>query len=175
MFQHGLVKILLVYHLSNIGDSWETFLMRNGFAQADPTSNPLSNTSPNSDQPLVEIQFFNSINEPKFIDKTPLYKGSSCVFSPVPARSTEQVTVELKGNDPHVPVNDASVNVNVKYDIKKHCTRRKQPCTDLGFKNKKVSRLIFRKLRNIKDTHLISIDSIKINERLDHEVEEFLA
>jgi hypothetical protein len=41
LFHHGLVKILLMYHLSTIGDSWEIFLMRNGFTQDDPTTNPL--------------------------------------------------------------------------------------------------------------------------------------
>ena len=91
---------------------------------------------------MVKTQFVNSIHEPEFIDKTPLYKGSPCRFSP--ARSLEQVTAELKGNDPHVPVNDASLNVNVKSDDKKLCTGRKQQCTDLGFKNKKVDRLISR-------------------------------
>jgi len=136
--------------------------MRNGFIQADTISNSLSNTNPNSDQPVIEIQFVNSINEPKFIDKTTLYKRSPCRFSS--AISPEQVTAELKGNDPHVPMNDDSVNVNVKYDIKKLCIGRKQPCIYLGFKNKKVDRLISRKLRIIKDTHMSLINLIDIDE-----------
>jgi hypothetical protein len=147
--------------------------MRNGFAQADPTTNPLLIANPNSDKPVVENQFVNSINGPEFTDKTPLDKGSPCRFSP--ARSPEQVTDELKGNDPLVPVNDASLNVNVKSDVKKLCKGTKQQCTDLGFKNKKVGRLISRKLRNRKDTHLSSIDPIEIDEGSDHEIEDFLA
>jgi hypothetical protein len=96
-----------MHHLSTIGDSWEIFLMRNGFTQDDPTTNPLLIPNPNSDEPVVKIQFVNSIDEPEFIDKTPLDKG-------LLHRSPEQVTVELEGNDPHVPVNDASVETNVK-------------------------------------------------------------
>jgi hypothetical protein len=157
-----------MYHLSTIGDSWETFLMRNGFTQADPTTNPLLTTNPNLDKPVVENHFGNSINGPEFTDKTPLDKGSPCRFSP--ARSPEQVTDELKGNDPHVPVNDASV----KSDVKKFGKGTKQQCTDLGFKNKKVGRLISRKLRNQKDTHLSSIDPIEIDEGSDPEIEDFL-
>jgi hypothetical protein len=54
--------------------------MRNGFAQADPIANPLLIENPNSDKPLVEDQFVNSINGPKFTDKSPLYKGSCVGF-----------------------------------------------------------------------------------------------
>jgi hypothetical protein len=174
LFHHGLVKILLVYHLSNIGDNWETFLIRNGFTQTDTTTNPLLISNPNSDMPVVEIQFVNSIDGPTFIDKTPLDEGLQCRFSL--ARSPEQVTAELKGKYPHVPMNDASLNFNVKSDVKKLCKERKQQCTDLSFKNKNVGRLISRKLRNRKGNHLSSIEPIEIDDRFsDHEIEDFLA
>jgi hypothetical protein len=89
----------------------------------------------------------------------------------LPTRSPELVTDELKGNGPHVPVNDASV----KSDVKKFSKGTKQQCTDSGFKNKKVGRLISRKLRNRNDTHLSSIDPIEIDEGSDREIEDFLA
>jgi hypothetical protein len=89
--------------------------MRNGFAQDNPTTNPLLIPNPNSDEPVVKIQFVNSIYKPKFIDKTPLDKG-------LLHRSPEEVIDELEANDPHVPMNDASVETNVK----KHCKLRKQ-------------------------------------------------
>jgi hypothetical protein len=92
--------------------------MRNGFAQVDPTTNS------NSDKKVVENQFVNLINGPNFTDKSPLDKGSPCRFSP--ARSPEQATNELKGNDPCVPMNDDSLNVNVKSDVKKLCKGIKQ-------------------------------------------------
>jgi hypothetical protein len=81
LFHHGLVRILLMYHLSIIGDSWEIFLMKTGFSQDDPIVNPLLTTNPNLDKPMVEDQFGNSINGLDFIDKTPLDKGLSCKFS----------------------------------------------------------------------------------------------
>ena len=31
MHHHGLVKILLEFHLKSIGDSWDNFLIRNHF------------------------------------------------------------------------------------------------------------------------------------------------
>jgi hypothetical protein len=91
--------------------------MMNVFAQADSTENP------NSDKPVVENQFVNSINGPKFTDKTSLDKGSSCRFSL--AIFPEKVTDELRGNDPLVPVGDVILNVNVKSDSKKLCKGKK--------------------------------------------------
>jgi hypothetical protein len=98
--------------MSKIGDNWETFLIRQGFTQAGATSNPLLTTNPNSDRPMVESQFVNSIDRLKFIDETPLDKGLPCRFSP--GRSPEQVIDELKEKYPHILVNDSSLNVNVK-------------------------------------------------------------
>jgi len=34
MYQHGLVKILVEFHLKIIGDTWENFLIRNYFQEA---------------------------------------------------------------------------------------------------------------------------------------------
>jgi hypothetical protein len=36
LFHHGLIKIIIVYHLSLHGDSWKTFIARNGFEDLDP-------------------------------------------------------------------------------------------------------------------------------------------
>jgi hypothetical protein len=35
LFHHGLVKLIVVYHLSLHGDSWRSFLARNGFEDLD--------------------------------------------------------------------------------------------------------------------------------------------
>jgi hypothetical protein len=172
LFHHGLVKILLIHHFSTIGDSWEVFLMRNGFTQADPTTNPLLTTNPKLDKPMVEDPFSNLIKGPEFTDKNPLDEGTPCKFPPT--SFPEKDTDELKVNDPLVPVNDVSLNIIVKSDAKKLCKGTKQPCTYLGFKNKKAGCLISRKLRNRNDTHLSSIDPIEINEGSDPEIEYFL-
>lgn len=39
MHHHGLVKILIQFHLRNIGDTWEDFLVRNNF-QKQPVPPP---------------------------------------------------------------------------------------------------------------------------------------
>jgi hypothetical protein len=95
---------------------------------------------------MVESQFINSIDRPEFIDETPLDKGLPCRFSP--GRSLEQVIAELKEKDPHMPMNDSSLNVNVKSVAKNLRKGNKQQSTDLSFRNKNVGRLLSRKLRN---------------------------
>jgi hypothetical protein len=45
----------------------------------------------------------------------------------------------------------------------------------LGFRNKRVGRLISRSLRNRSKPHLSSIDTIEINEESDPKIEDFLA
>jgi hypothetical protein len=36
LFHHGLIKLIIVYHLSLHGDSWRAFIARNGFEDTDP-------------------------------------------------------------------------------------------------------------------------------------------
>jgi hypothetical protein len=36
LFHHGLIKLIVVYHLSLHGDSWESFVARNGFEDTNP-------------------------------------------------------------------------------------------------------------------------------------------
>jgi hypothetical protein len=44
LFHHGLIKLIVVYHLSLLGDSWKAFIARNGFEDTDP---------PQVDKPVV--------------------------------------------------------------------------------------------------------------------------
>jgi hypothetical protein len=155
-----------MYHLSTIGDCWENFLMRNGFSQTDPTTNP------NLDKPLIEDQFGISINGPEFTSRNPLDEGTSSKSSL--AGFPKKETVELKVIDPLVPEIDASLNVIIKSGVEKPCKGPKQQCTDLGFKNKKAGHLISRKLRNQNDTHMSSIGLIEIDEGSDPEIKYFL-
>jgi hypothetical protein len=180
LFHHGLVKILLVYHLSKIGDNWETFLSRNGFTQVDATVNPLLIVNPNLDRPVTESQVVNSIDGSEFIepvsvvDETPMDKELPCRFSP--RRSLEQVITELKEKDHPVPMNDSNLNDNDKSVVKNFRKGKKPQSTDLNFRNKNVGHLISRKLRNRKSNHLSSIDPIEIDDRCsDREIDDFLA
>jgi len=44
LFHHGIIKLIVVYHLSLLGDSWKAFIARNGFEDTDP---------PQVDKPVV--------------------------------------------------------------------------------------------------------------------------
>ena len=37
LYRHGLVKILIEYHLKKVGDSWDEFLLRNHFEEPKET------------------------------------------------------------------------------------------------------------------------------------------
>jgi hypothetical protein len=36
LFHHGLIRLIVVHHLNLHGDSWQDFISRNGFADAEP-------------------------------------------------------------------------------------------------------------------------------------------
>jgi hypothetical protein len=152
LFHHGLIKILLVSHLSRISENWESFLSRNGFNQVDDTINPHLIVNPNLDRPMTESQAFNSldgseVNEPtSIVDETIVDKKFPCMFSP--RKSLEQVISELKGKYHPMPINESNLNNNGKLVVKKFCKGKKQQSSDLNFSNKKAGRLISRNLIN---------------------------
>jgi hypothetical protein len=88
LFHHMLIKIMVISHLSQIRDNWESFLSRNGFSQADHTVNLPLNVNPSFDSLVTESQGFNSpdgyeINEfVSIVLKTPMVNKSRCIFSP---------------------------------------------------------------------------------------------
>ena len=41
LFHHGLINILLIHHLTTVGDCWDGFLIRNGFSMTVPLENPI--------------------------------------------------------------------------------------------------------------------------------------
>jgi hypothetical protein len=77
---HMLIRILLLSHLSQIGNTWERFLSRNIFSQPESTMNSSLNVNPNPDNPVTKSQGFSShndceLNEPNFVAlQTPLGK-----------------------------------------------------------------------------------------------------
>jgi hypothetical protein len=42
LFHHDLIKILLIHHLTTVGDCWDGFLTRNGFSTTIPVETPIS-------------------------------------------------------------------------------------------------------------------------------------
>jgi hypothetical protein len=45
LFHHGLIRIIVVYHLNLHSDSWQDFISRNGFVEAEPikVDKPMAN------------------------------------------------------------------------------------------------------------------------------------
>jgi hypothetical protein len=162
LFHHGLNKILLIHHLTTVGDCWDDFLTRNGFVTVVPVE------IPNSHEPLIKKQPDIPSNEPSSLNKNPLDETR-------PSRSShEQKVVKSELAKPHVPNFDVVQSVTVKLDVKKSCKQMKQKHTTLGFQNKGAGRFISRKLRNRNDAHLSSINPIEVNEVSDSEIEDFL-
>jgi hypothetical protein len=180
LFHHGLIKILLLSHLSQIGDTWESFLSRNGFSQPDNTVNSPLNVNPISDNLVTESPGFNShidceVNESMSVAlQTPMVKTSRCIFSP--RKSLEQVVDELKGKVSPVLANKPNQGHSDEPTVKKIRKGKKQQGSDLNFMNKRSGRLISRSLRNRKKDHLSSISTIEVNDHCsDEEINDFLA
>jgi hypothetical protein len=64
-------------------------------------------------------------------------------------------------------------NPTNKSNIGNHCKQSKKN-QEIGFHNKKAGRIISRSLCNISKAHVSSIESIKIHEHSDSEIERFL-
>jgi hypothetical protein len=88
LFHHEIIRIIFLSHLSQIGDTWESFLILNNFSQPERKVNPPLNENPNNDDPMTENQVFNShegygINELSLVYfQTPLAKKLRGIFSP---------------------------------------------------------------------------------------------
>jgi hypothetical protein len=180
IFHHELIKILFISHLSQTGDNWESFVIRNGFTQVDNTVNPPLIVNPNLDSLVTESQVFNSpkgseFNEPvSIVVETPVVKKLPCMFSP--RKSSEQIVRELKGKDSPRPTNEPNLNSNDKPIVKKNRKGKKQQSSNLNFRNKRSSRFIYKSLRNRKSDHLSSISTIEVNDQCsDQEINNFLA
>jgi hypothetical protein len=166
MFHHGLIKIMLIHHLSTVGDCWNKILIRNGFSMITHVVNP------NLGEPLIKNQLGISRSGPDSLHRNPL--DAVIPSKPSCAGFPKQKIVELEVIDPLMPKFDVSLNIIVNPDVEKPCKQTKQKCTDLGFQKKKAGRLISRKLRNQNDAHLSSISPIKVDEVSYSEIESFL-
>jgi hypothetical protein len=156
LFHHGLIRILLLSHLSQIGDTWENFLCRNNFSLPESTvDSPLhSNVNPNPDNPVTESQGFDShrdreLTEPIYVAmQNPLGKKPRYNF--VPKKSLEEVVDVLKERVSPTPAIEPTQGLIDKPTVKKNRKKKKQDNSDLSFINKRSGRLISRSLRNRK-------------------------
>jgi hypothetical protein len=162
LFHHGLIKMLVIHRLKNLGDDWDRFLTRNGFATVTSVETHILG------QPVIE-QFGFSSNDLE------LWKENPC-DEVIPNQFLHRKQ-DVGSESNETPVHELVVGLKatVKIDSKKPHKQSKENHADLGFRNKMASRLISRSLRNRSKPHLSSIDPIKINEDRDPEIEYFLA
>jgi hypothetical protein len=145
LFHHGLIRILLLSHLAQIGDTCENFMCRNDFSQPESTMNsPLhSNINPNPCDPMTEIQCFNSHNdceliEPNYVSmQNPLSKKPQYNF--VPRKLLEEVVDVLKERVSPTPAIDPTRGFHEKPTVKKNCRKKKHGNSNLSFINKRSS------------------------------------
>jgi hypothetical protein len=119
-----------------VGDCWDGFLTRNGFATTIPVETPISG------EPLIRKQFDIPNNEPDSLNRNPRDEV-------MPSQSShEKHVVGFELSEPPMHELDVGHNATVKPDVKKSCNQTKQKHMALGFQNKRVGHLISRKLRN---------------------------
>jgi hypothetical protein len=121
------------------------------------------------DKPMIEKPLDFSSGKPDFWMKT-LVKGHCPINFYVGNRILVLSLLKL------LCMNRLSFpNPTVKSDSKNPRKQSKKNQAMLGFRNKRVGRLISRSLHNRSKPHVSSIDSIKIHEDSDSEIERFLA
>jgi hypothetical protein len=134
LFHHGLVKILLIHQLESQNDSWDSFITRNGYGNPDMGE---------VDKLVVE--------ETLVHPTTSLSPPQTCVSSPNNEPLIDPKVIQQACQQITHP-NDCVKNV------KKPTGKRSKGNIDINFKNKRVGRLISRRLRN--KSILIRVQSI---------------
>jgi hypothetical protein len=182
LFHHGIIQILLLSHLAEIGDTWEDFLCRNNFSLPEkPVNSPLhSNINPNPCNPMTESQGVDlhrdhELTEPIYVAmQNPL--GQKPRYNFVPKKSLEEVVDVLKERVSHDPTIESTQGLHDKSTVKKNRKKKKHGNSDLSFINKRQGRLISRSLRNQQQEHLSSISVIEVDDHLTNgEINDFLA
>jgi hypothetical protein len=126
LLHHGLIKILLIYHLSTVGDFWDKFLVRNGFSMTVPVVNPIL------DEHLIKNQSNFSIDTPDSTNRNPLDVGIMSKSSPT--GFSEQGNAKLKVINPCVLEIEAISIVSIKPNVEKPREGITKECTDIRYK-----------------------------------------
>jgi hypothetical protein len=100
---------------------------------------------------------------------------------PMPSLSPPQTRVSSLKSEPLIDpkvIQQVSQQITHPNDcvknIKKPTKKRFKSNIDINFKNKRVGRLISRRLRNKSNSHPSSINMIEVNESSDSKIERFL-
>jgi hypothetical protein len=143
LFHHGLIKILLAHQLELQNDSWDSFITRNSYGNPDMEE---------VDKLVVE--------ETLVYPTVPLSPTQACVSASYIKPFLDPKVIE-QAREQVIHPNDSVKN------LKKPTGEISKGHPDLNFKNKRVGRLISRKLRNKSNSHANSIKMIEIHESSD--------
>jgi hypothetical protein len=159
LFHHKLIKMLLVHQLKLQNDNWDAFLIRNGF---------ITPSTIEVDKPMME-----ETTVPATDRAVPSSK-EACVMTILDEPMPEQIDAELEAFELHGHEQHAYPNTSAK-NAKNPSYKPSKGDMDIGFKNKRVGRLISRSLQNKSNSHVSSIKMIEVHESSDSEIEIFLA
>jgi len=126
LFHHGLIKLLLVHRLKTLGDDWDGFLARNGFAVETPVV----------DKPMIEKPLDLSSGKPDFLDENP---REGALPDQILCGQQNVSSKFIK-----TPMHELIVfpNSTIKFDNKNPRKQSKKNQAMLGCCDKRVSRLI---------------------------------
>jgi hypothetical protein len=99
LFHHGLIKLIVVYHLSLLGDTCKAFIARNGFEDIDPiqVDKPVvTETKVESSVPLHLLLPKPSANPPIDLPNI-VTKNSEAIKKPMGKNPKENLTTNAKG------------------------------------------------------------------------------
>jgi hypothetical protein len=145
LFHHGLIKLIIVHHLSLHRDNWQAFLSRNGFANPDSAQIDKAVVSETLARPAVPFHIL-----------LPPAKPSDCPDIDLPDTLTNPCTKD-------------------KYEaIKKPVSKQGRGNNAVNSKGKKNTRLISRLARK-KPKQNIDQKPIVLSEDSDSNIERFLA
>ena len=99
LFHHGLIKIIIVYHLSLHGDSWRDFIARNGFEDTEPVQVDKPVVTETKAEPPVPLHLLlpkPSANPPNDLADT-VTKSAEAIKNPMRKKPKENITANAKG------------------------------------------------------------------------------
>ena len=99
LFHHGLIKLIIIYHLSLHGDSWKAFIARNGFENTNPVQVDKPMVIETKPEPPVPIHLLlpkPSADPPIDLPDT-ITKSVEAIKKPMRKNPKENLTANAKG------------------------------------------------------------------------------
>jgi hypothetical protein len=99
LFHHGIIKLIVVYHLSLLDDSWKAFITRNGFEDTDPIQVDKPLVTETRDEPHVPLHLLlpkPSANLPIDLPDT-VTKNVEVIKNPMSKKLKVNLAANVKG------------------------------------------------------------------------------